>query len=664
MIEWPEERRHRLATPVRMSHLLVDIPADLRREVEASGPFTALVGSIVDAFNMGVDSGVQVLDLSRRIQESDEFGKFDGIVREVAPALASVAAFRSVPTREMWEYLWSLAWHSALLEIFLPQAVVVAATDATFRDQFIAVALSVVKAAAQNPGRHAMHREKQIGPTRREQWQKHPQLSLLWRGNFGHSFHAVSRDDDHVLSIVAEIDAAELVRLLAHYDYPDPVIHALIQCGVPSHFERWRAVASAAPAAFGERRQWNGSLVLPLLLSIARDQFQFELGREPTPDQVCEATSDIKNLAAEVARTIAPRADALGCFTRWGNWLVRTAMPEVSANRIPHPTDAASRGFIEDALLEAVIVEMPADGWSQEAAPGAEAWEPWCQLAAGTLIALAGKTSMPSPAAFLDEWCLTPERWQTQPGEKLKLRAVPFVLAGARADGYGARLLALPLVEAERADTAWKLFWDVTFTLREIVEFGDTDDAEGGGWQGRREAAELLMFQFSIGLMMMDHLITLHRQLPYDRLAALEGQLPLLDEAVREMAAIDRLNGKFWSEAIRHLAIRRAKWVSNGAAPSGVTLSTEAKPTLADFIRSLAGDTENLLALVYFAQQNGVQKDVLAAAFRAAEVDIDAEVAIAEHLLAISPRAIGLNEVQINAAREVLLSASSVSALS
>jgi hypothetical protein len=209
------------------------------------------------------------------------------------------------------------------------------------------------------------------------------------------------------------------------------------------------------------------------------------------------------------------------------------------------------------------------------------------------------------------------------------------------------------MVEAERADERWKRFWDSTATLREVVEFGDPDETDNG-WQGRTDAARLLMLQFSIGLMMMDHLIGPPRPLDYDRSAAIENLLPRLDEAIREMTATDQLNGKFWSEAVRHLAIRRVKWLSSRTAPDSVAPSAEAKPTLADFIRALAGDTENLLALAYVAQRNGVDRDALAAAFKAADVDINAEIAIAEHLLAISPRAIGLNEAQLDAAREVL----------
>lgn len=654
MVEWPQERRHRLSNPVRVSKRLTDIPENLLREVEGTNSFTTLVQDIVEAFNKKADAKTKLTDLSVGIDKPDTFGDYDETVRQIVLALAGVAALRKMPTREMWEYLWSLAWHSAPLETFLPQAVIAAATEDAFRDKFFAVAYGVVKEAAKSPGRRAIQREKEVGGNQREHWQRHPQLSALWRGHFEHSFHAVGRDDDGVLSIVAEIDVAEFVRLLALYDYPDPVAHALVWCGAQWRFERWRAVASVTPVAFGESAKWNGSLILPLLLGIARDQFQFGLGREPTSDQVSETTSDIKSLAAEVAKTIGPRTDAIGCITRWGNWLIRTAVPAVSANPIPHPTDAASQGFIDDALLDALITEMHADRWDSEPAPDAESWEPWCQLTVGALTALAGKASMPSPAAFLDTWHISPDEWPARYGHGLKLHAIPFEGAGLRADGYGARLLAIPMVEAERADDLWKRFWTSTATLREIVEFGDPDEIDNGGWQGKIDAARLLMLQFSIGLMMMDHLIGPPRPLDYDRSSAIKDLLPRLDEAVREMTAIDQLNGKFWSEAVRHLAIRRAKWFSNCTAPNSVALGAEAEPTLASFIAALAGDTENLLALTYAAQQNGVDRATLATAFKQADVDLNAEIDIADYLLAISPRAIGLTEAQLDVAREIL----------
>lgn len=653
MVEWPQERRQRLSKPVRVRQHLDDIPVDLLHDVKATGTFSVLVGAVADAFNEKTDPKATLTRLSTSIERPDAFGDYDETIRQAVLGLAGVAALKKTSTREMWEYLWSLAYHSAPLAIFLPQAVIAAAEDATFRDQFFAVSRSVVEKAAQNPGRRAIQREKEVGRNLREHWQKHPQLSALWHGRFEHSFQSVDRDDDHVLSIIAEIDVAEFVRLLALFDYPDPVFHALMWYGASWRFERWKAVVSVAPIAFEEKAKWNGSLILPLLLGIAREQFQFGLGRDPTPGQISDATREIKSLAAEVAKIVAPRTDAVGCIKRWGNWLVQTAIPAVSANQIPHPNDAASQGFVDDALLDALIAEMPTNHWSPEPAPDEESWEPWCQLATGVLIALAGKVPMPSLTEFVDEWHLSPDEWPARRGQKLKLHAAPLGGAKPRADGYGARLLAIPMVEGERADKRWKQFWTSTVTLREIVEFGDPDEADNGAWQGRSDAARLLMLQFSIGLMMMDQLIVPQRPLGYDRRTAIQGLLPLLYEAVSEMAAIDQFNGKFWSEAFRHLAIRRAKWLSNGIGPNSVVLSAETKPTLADFIHALAGDTEDLLALAYVAQQNGVDKTALADAFKVAGVNIDAEIAIADHLLTISPRAIALNEEQLDTVRGI-----------
>lgn len=656
MVEWPHERRQRLSNyPATVQQRLRYIPSDLLREVKEADSFTALVRDMIVAFNNKQDPQVTLAELWASIEEPSAFGDYDETARQIALTLAGVAALQSTPTREMWEFLWSLAWHSNSLKFYLPQAVIAAANDdSSFRDQFLAVARSVVEEAIQNPGRRAIQREAAIGAQLRERWLESPQLSALWRDRFEHSLHAVGRDDDHVLSIVAEIDPTEFVQLLELYDYPDPVLHGLMASGVGWRFEHWRSMATVAPPAFDEQSEWNGSLIFPLLLAIARDQFQFNLPREPAEDQTSEISNNIKSLSTEIAKIIAHRADAAGSMTRWGNWLVRSLIPAASANRIPHPTDAASQGFIEDALLDAFIDEIPTDSWSLAPAQNVESWEPWCQHAFSTLIALAGKGSMPSPESFLDEWELSPEDWSTERGKTLQLHATPFEGTALRADGYGARILAISMLETESPDTLWARFWDSTVTLRELVEFGDSDDKEESGWRGRRDAANLLKLQFSIGLMIMDHIIWPLHPLDFDRSSVIESLLRCLAVAVEEMNAIDQLNGKYWSECLRHLAIRRANWFSGSEGSNNVIISDEAKPTLVDFIQTLSGDTENLLTLAYVAQLNGVDKTALATAFTTAGVALNSEIALAEHLLEISPRAIGIDEAQLNAACEIL----------
>ena len=478
MAEWPQERRNRQNNPVFVHQRLSDIPAPLIHELRTSPTFGVLVQAVLQAFDQRADPKTVIEKLSADIDLPDAFGEYDEFVRQAVLGLAGVAALHHAATPEMWEYLWSMAWHSAPLEQFLPDAVIAATADAAFRDQFFAIARSVVQVDAQHLGRRATEREPGMSANLREHWRKHPQLSALWQGRFDRNFRFVARDDDHVLSIAAEIDAAAFVSLLSLYDYPDPVAHALVRCGAQWRFERWRQVTSAAPAAFDEHGQWNGSVILPILLSIASDQSRIGLGREPTADMVADATVEIRNLAAEIVKTIAPRSDYQGCVMRWGNWLVRTGTMGASTpgNAVPVPTDAKSGGFIEAALIDALISASPSGCWREEIAPDAEAWEPWCQLAMGVLIAHEGKASTPSTSAFLHAWALTAEGWSSNRGKTLRSLASPFDAAGVRADGYGARILALPMTESdEPADQIWKRFWQSTGALREIVEFGDAD---------------------------------------------------------------------------------------------------------------------------------------------------------------------------------------------
>ena len=658
MVEWPQERRQRLSSAVSAGLRLADIPSAVLSEGTATSAFRTLTEAVVDGFTAGADPRTSFAELSAQLQ-SKAFAAYGENVRDALLALAFVEAFRLAPSRELWEFLWSLTSDSSSLPILLEQATVYASADAAFKASFIATAHDLIRHALENPRRRAIGKRKGSAAEQRERWRKRPQLSALWRNNFSHGFDPFGRDDDHVLSIVVQMDTAEFIRLLDVFDYPDPVANALTWCGAGWKFEHWVAMMTEAPEAFDEEGCWNGSLILPLLVSIARDQFQFPLRKDATEEQVTVATTEIGNLAVEVARVIARRPDALSCLTRWGAWLVRNAILAVSANTVPHPSNAQSQGFIDVSILEALISEVPTGQSTPKSAPDAEPWEPWCHLAAGVSVSLSRKSSMPSMSGFLSDWELTPESWAAAAGQTLKARAAPFESGTPRADGYGPRLLAISIVEAESADIAWTKYWHSTATVREIVEFGDVDENDRVGWQGKSDASRLLMLQFSVGLMMLDNLILPQRDLPYDRKLAMARLLPLLDEAVRELTAIDLLNGKFWMEAKRHLAIRRATWLSGRTTQQLnveiVSLDPETKPTLADFIRDLAGDTEGLLNLLQMALLNGVEKSAIVNAFAESGVDLRAEIAMAKRLLEISPRAANLGQAQIDAASDLLL---------
>jgi len=301
MTEWPRESRLRASNRVNAYQSIAGIPKELLRDVETSEAFSLLTRALAKALNNKAAPEETLAQLTTMITESSPLGDYDEFMQHVALAIAGIAVLRDAPTRDTWEYLWSLAWHSAPLETYLPQAVIVSASETGFRDQFFMIAKHVVEAAIRNPGRRAFPQERSAGASLRAHWEEQPQLSTLWLMHFDQSLHAVGRDDDHVLSIVAQIDLAYFVKLLALYDYPDPVENALTWCGAVWNFELWKELIAVAPPSFDTRAQWNGSLILPLLLKIGREQFAIDLRPDASVDEVSKATADIKNLASEVA---------------------------------------------------------------------------------------------------------------------------------------------------------------------------------------------------------------------------------------------------------------------------------------------------------------------------------------------------------------------------
>lgn len=208
------------------------------------------------------------------------------------------------------------------------------------------------------------------------------------------------------------------------------------------------------------------------------------------------------------------------------------------------------------------------------------------------------------------------------------------------------------MLECTDRAAAFSEFWRSTSVLREIVEFGDSDSIDSSAWEGRSSAARLLMLQFSIGLMMMDQFNVRQEAADDSSSAKLGDLLRTLDEAAREMSAIDHLNSAYWNSAMNHLAIRRAIWGRAGSGSYSLPLSTE--PTLAHFTHWLNGDVGGLLKLVVDANQNGVSPSTIYNAFVQAGINSNAQIDLARKLLAESPRSLGLSTDQVNLVADLL----------
>jgi hypothetical protein len=153
----------------------------------------------------------------------------------------------------------------------------------------------------------------------------------------------------------------------------------------------------------------------------------------------------------------------------------------------------------------------------------------------------------------------------------------------------------------------------------------------------------------------LDCTVDPNRKIDGGNQALLDGLFPQLAVAVQEMSAIDRFNQTYWTEAVRHLAVRRAIWVGGENSP-GAAFADRSKPTFDDFLRGLSADTEGLLALIDVTQRNRVSPGKLHQAMKESGIDLAAQIAFAERLVALSAKRASVGAEQLSAARSVLLS--------
>ena len=658
VLKWPAERRA-AKERARRERAIVDDIATAIKNIEAFGAeLDHVVNAVVTGYREGakpqaVVSVLETLTRSAALPTEQEGFETPG---DLLLVLACVEALRRNPTASMWEYLWSLAHNSVLLENNISHGIIAAAGDAVFKEQFIRAASQVVRTAVNDPIRWIADHNKKIAQRLIDQWKKNPALLKLWFGYKSFDSVFLGHADDAALRIVADIDAATFVSLVATYGSPYPVVAALDASRARSSFDRWKLLLRMAPASFDQDGRWNGSSIVPLLFVIGRDQLRYSPGRNASEETFNGLAGEVQELATEIASIVRGRADAAQCSARWATWLVRELMAAISNESIPFPANGRSRGFAESELINALAKEIPFGDWPTENSADCEDWEHWCYRAVLATAANAQDKRMPKSESFIDEWALDLDGWDSEFGQRLRDRADLFVTSGNRPDAYGIRLLALPIAEDSRPDLIWKQLWDSTSAIREIVEFGYGDKTREEDRKHRSAASDLMRILFGLGLTTMDQLIAPDRALLCDRQQTLKAFLPMLTSAVREMAAIDRLDLGYWSQALLHLATRRAVWLVNPreSVTEKLVFNDQIAPTLADFIPEFNGDTESLLGLVEVLVRNGVALESVKHAIGQTNVDLVKEIRQAERLLQLSPKHFRITANQISVARTLV----------
>jgi len=240
------------------------IPKGAKADNASEPGFRAVVQALLDAVDTLADpegtlAALEQLGLDTVDPQDEVVSKASG---ELTLILGCVETFRERPTAATWEYLWSLAWHSASLKHGLPRAAIEAAkADRQFLSKFLEVATEVIEHAIANPHRRVAARERGRSKQYREAWDSRPLLGKLWSGIDRHGI-ILPTDDDGVFGVIAELDLKTFMDLLVRRGDPYAIDATLLTASGYWSFERWQALVEIAPTAFDSDGQWNGSVIL------------------------------------------------------------------------------------------------------------------------------------------------------------------------------------------------------------------------------------------------------------------------------------------------------------------------------------------------------------------------------------------------------------------
>lgn len=449
-----------------------------------------------------------------------------------------------------------------------------------------------------------------------------------------------------LFQIFYELSPDEFIRTLSGSANPYLVGALLFVAGVGAfspRFSEWKRMVAAAPVAFDEGGKWNGSVLMPLLLVEARKRL-LQVGQNfrttaPTPDGLDEVKQEVASTAELIVTALAARQDASSIFSRWTPWLMRQVLSQTSK-------DAA-----DDVLIDAIGRNLGNCALPQASPEDAASWEPWCYWCALSTLAYNGYIPVPAWEYFEHEWRLAPEDWAGRKGLLLREHASLITTLNKEIPGIAANALAYPIVQSPLPVAAWIVLWNEAITLREIVEFGDSD-ATSYEYSSRSEAGRLLFLLFRIGLAIFDQGAARCSGSGSHEAESLVDLYKVLAAATREMREIDStLTHDEWLAVIQHLTVRRMIWEQSSGDERGSgsfqVFKPDDSPTVVDLLTEVKGNVIELVDILQSLLLNGLDVVRLKAHLNLASINLPDIVDSIRRLNQFHPRKYPIDENQL-----------------
>jgi hypothetical protein len=549
--------------------------------------------------------------------------------------------FCSHPTVPKWRMIGQaidrdLAAHKVLIELVTARM----ANRPSLRQDIRAIAMALVRDSVEQSAGATYESNAETYAALVGQWRAGPNLKEIWFGLRGLQYVTPFRTDWHIFDLLFEIDATFAAKLIEAYDEPfQPAL--ILQWGALNPHRRfvdWRSLVELALPAFEASGEWNGRILLPLLLMSAQSAIHGVFGATLADREADQRHDTLRLAIVEAVRSVLlERSDGAAAALRWGGWLFRSMMGALDRDGASFPAMASSRARPTWLMLDALARSSASLAWLQGRPPDMPPEEELCVEAMRILAASTHDRLVPGRDLLLEMLPESPEEFLDGAAAQ-RLRELPgiFVTFGKRADAVGFRVLALSLLDEQVVET-YQSLWRRTLTLREIVEHGEAFRSEDTyADQGVRNASETIRFVVALGINLIDYIQDSRQAVSLsDRRATAQALFTILHDATREMAAIDVIGRRDLSNCLDHLVVRRFVFEELSDERVAAPLELADEPTAGMLLQERCEVSPAFFGSLQMLRANGVEPDRMKRALDGVGISLDRLVGEALRLNAV-----------------------------
>ncbi|MEZ9595510.1 hypothetical protein AB4298_12810 [Shewanella sp. 10N.261.52.F9] len=475
-----------------------------------------------------------------------------------------VLAIVKSPTLNTWLNIKKIFYNSNNIKFWLEESILVH-TEIHPEDKcsFIALSDKVINALEENDRRIISERHRGTLENALLFWEETSEkLTEIWRGLRGFDSWSYS-GELVVFSVLKTLDNEQFIQRISKFENPYLVDVCLFAIGVDNSYSCWEEIVKLAPLSFEKDGEWNGSVLMPLLLVYALKGIQQAVYGLPhsnlSPEDEAKAKNEIDELNSPIITLLAQREDSHPLFARWSTWLMHELMISGSDDQ----DNVTSVSYRNNSLLKAIGQSIQLSSNFQLSSESIPVWERWVYRAVLALHSYNGFITQQECSDFIDEWSLDFDSWNDDKGAQLIESSRLFNMNSQEIPNNSTHLLAYSIAMSNSPSSNWIRLWNNTRLLREIVEYGDCQDSRVDRYKGSTEAIRLILLGFTVGLAILDQMAQRYIDdggISKDEILDLYRALLKAANEMREINYFIDIDK--WEDALLSLIIRRLHWES------------------------------------------------------------------------------------------------------